>query len=852
MLNYLVQNAIKDVWCSPQQDRQYIIKPFRLSRTEGALDYQKVMWERISLPTLDERYHVYQIGHIHPKLLGIVIDKKGWISLSSLVNESNLMSAVYFVDGQIIPRSLCFVRYDDQMNMVLAVKHHVKFPRLRTSDIFFRTYTNAFFESERADPEVDGTYVEGYTVTDNSSILHLQHKYNLVQTYKGHALAYINGYLVDDLNVGRISEGDYIEYVHDTSIIRVVDFKVSDLKVFNSVLDSRRKYLISYENDSNDIIEFEDDIDIYLFKESDNNRYIGTYYHHNKLDAIRMLTHRDYAIPVDYIQSYADTNDDWEDVNDLTLRFYIREAGLVKPLIVESNSVDVLYKLEHERIVGAMLGIDSTLDLWQASQLELSPYVKLMRVRTSFLDPSLVVSTYGYGAISKKIGDSPIEVDWEDGVGRIPLPFGLRSRITVYEYDAQGILLGYYTHSSGASYICNNPTTTHCELIAGFATNKLSASFGLLSHHLSPHISYRAYTCTLLGAGPVWDWVDVTDDETIVQRNGNTLSFDVDPIGVYTALVNDRDFVGYSLPLTQKNGIYRFTVSSMETHDDVEDLYITTIPPRTVEVWLNGHTLVEGIDFLTTWPEITIINKSYLIDGDVQQVVIRCNGFCNVDFTLDKPMDVGFIKHGVVGYSESYIVRNNVVARCSVGGMLKSVGQFNYHEDVVNEPTIHLPEGKPYVVNEIIVPLRGQVGVDTYDLRKLTIENNRKVGEYMGVNYDLYDGGDLPVVNDKHVVYSPFLARVINNVIEGSISNHKLKQHYSNSDVTAWLESEHYLLDVDPLRVGYDSNYVDVHPHRLGSNLVIDAHQRKFIQRVIDIYFDSSIDINDYVTVNAD
>lgn len=848
MLNFLIQHAVNNVWCSPQQDKQYIIKPFRLSRTVGALDYQKVMWERVTLPSFDERYHVFQIGHIHPKLLGVMTEKRGWVKLSDLINETNLMGEVYFVDGRIVPRGLCYLRYDDQKNLILAIREHLRFTGLRTKDVYFRTYTNALFESERVDINVDRTFVKGYTALDNSAILSLQNEFNQAKALKGQAVGFLNGYLVDDFNIGRVQPGDYIEYVHDTTIYRVLDFKVSDLKVFDSILDGKRKYLLTYDGEDNQSIDFEDDIDLYLFKVETNGRYTGTHYHRNNFDAIRMLTHKDYSVPVDYIQSYSDTNSQWDDPNDLTLRLYVREAGLARPLIQEHNRVFELYKLPHSKVERAMLGIDSTVDVWRAEQLEMSAYVKLMRARSLMLDPSIVRDAYGYNSASRILGETPVAVDSSDGAPKIQLPVGLRSRVTVYEYNVDGLLLGYHTHSLGATYVCSNPQAAYCEVIAGFARNKLSAVFGESTHHLSPHISYRAYTCTLLGNGPAWDWKDAFISGE-AQVNGNELTFDVNTSVVYTAVVSDRDFVGYNLTLGQKNGVYKFTVSSLETHDGVEDQYITTIPPRTIEVWLNGHSLVEDIDFIVSWPEVTIINKKYLVGEGDQAVTVRCTGFSDDELKLDKPIDTGFVKHGLISYNDTFTIKDDRVFRCTVDGKLKLRNQVTFHEDVDGDSWLKAAEGTPYSISEIIVPMRGYVNKETYVYRKESIPVDIQVGEYMSVVYPLAEVSSERDPFDKHVLYSPFLARVINNVVEGIIPEQNIRTHYNDSQIQSWLESEHYLLDFDPLYLGYDEDHVIVHPHRYSNPLDIDVYQRNFFHRVVELYFDGEINIDDYVNV---
>lgn len=117
--------------------------------------------------------------------------------------------------------------------------------------------------------------MEGLTVATEQDVLGLQQKYHQSLEKVGETYAYHNGWLVNDLRPSRVSPGDVIEYVYDSSVYRVVDFAVKDLETYESTLDSKRKYLLNYPEFNNATIDFEDDIDFYLFKREDDGRMRG-------------------------------------------------------------------------------------------------------------------------------------------------------------------------------------------------------------------------------------------------------------------------------------------------------------------------------------------------------------------------------------------------------------------------------------------------------------------------------------------------------------------------------------------------------------------------------------------------
>lgn len=849
MLDYLMRHAVDNVWCSPEQDRQSIVRLARISPDFGAIANQQVMWESVALPTKTDRYDVFQIGHIHPKLMGLMTVGNSWVRLSEVIDATILMAEVYIASGIVYPRGECWLKFDRHRNLIMAVKQLTVFPSVKDEDLYFRVYSNAYFNSTRSDMEVDGTRTYGRLVMGEQDILTVQQQYHADKLKEGAVFAFHNGRLVSDLLPSLISTGDYIECVHDTSVYRVVDFPLKDLGVFTSILDNKQKYLLNPVQDDHDTIDFEDDIDLYLIEHRDGGRYEGVYYHRNRKDAIRMVTHKDYSVPVTTVDGFEHAHSDrWTGHEELTIRLYIRKAGFDRPLIFDAHRIFELYRMSPENVRRAMFGIDSTVPEWRAEALENSPYVKLMRNRNDHLDPLQVQRAYGYNSISRLFGDSPLAVDRSSGVGRVVLPVALQENITVYEYDDDGLMLGRYYHEIGLQYTCRNNETHMVEIIGGEATQTLGTIFGQTSVAVSNQHNHRVYLCTLFGQEPAWDWVDVSNAELLSVGQGQ-IHLDIDPARDYSAVVSDRRFLGYDFTMSDKNGVYKFTLTSFETHFDETELRVMTIPPRRIDLWLNGHSLIEGLDFYVNFPEVTIVNKSYLLEDDPQHIEVRGTGFCTPEMTLETQREVGFVEHGYLSHDRRYDVRDDKVLSVVVNGRLTSRDTLSFAEDNLGVAIQGVPNGSPYSLRETVVPLKGVTYLDTYQFRDQAMETDQRIADYMTLNYPQPEIPGPSPIAQRYMVYSPFLSRIISDLREDLYDEEWLQSHYSNADVMAKVEDYKYLLDFDPAYLGVDDRYVFVHPHRYEHAIEVNVYEFNFIKRVVQLYFDDKIPLSHFFTV---
>lgn len=860
MLDYLVQHAVDHVWCSPDQDYQMILRPARISHPLGTFDHEQVLWESVALPTKGERYHVYQIGHLHPHLIDIMhLNEDAWHSLESLINASQLMAEVYTDLGLMAPRRDVFLRWTRDANLIMAIYHRKRFPIAADNQMYLRVYTNAFYKSPRSSWGTEATTVTSRVVKTANDTLAAQAALKVARTQGGMVMAFHNGRVVDTFLPAMADAGDVLEWVQDHSVYRVVDIPVSELQGFDSILDVKQKYLLHPEKTDRFLIDFQDDIDVYLLAATANEHYRGVYYHRNRLDSLRMLTHQDYSIPVDYLRGYQTAYPEyWPQLGKMIVRLCIRDSGLVHGLIPEHHRIFELYRLSDEKIKRAMLGVDSTVPEWRADALEQSYYPKIMRWRNNRLDPLDVQKAYGYNAMAKLMGDTP-QAPRPAAEGStfpvVELKPGHRDSATIYEYDNNGLLLGWFHHSGGSATVpCQHAATKHVEVLVGRGTTFLDAVFGETTVTLDAQFNHRAYVCTLLGDQPLWDWVDVSNSE-IISISGTTMTFHVDPVADYPAVLSDANFLADEYELTPVNGVMTLHINALETHFGETYRRVKTLPPRRLDVWLNGHPLIEDLDYFINWPEVVIVNREYITytdnDAGLQTIAVRGTGFCQADMKMDPPRERGFVRHGYLSDNDQYDVRDDKVVSVIVGGRLIPIDQLRFDENSSGVAVANTPNGTPYSLRETIVPLRGVTWLDTYQLRDESMAVDERIAGYLTVK-DPPPEIVLPSpIEGYYEVYSPTLSRLIYELRAGVFDHQlELEGHYSDGKIHRWMEAYQDLLEFEPTKRGYDRNYVKVHPHYFAGTISMSIYHVNFLNRVIDLYFNNEVNLSNFVTVS--
>lgn len=862
--DYLEDHALRNVWCAPYQDREAIVQLARVTPPGGVWNQVRIGWRTHTLPKAATRTHVYVVGQLHPLILGLAAKPGEWRSLTQACNDLPLICDLYVQSGVQLPRFEAWVTVDADRQVIVAVldpKPLIAI-ELGTEPLFLRVYTNAYYQSLRADPRIDHVTTDGARPKSTDAILKLQTAFAKLQALPGAAYAFVNGYKVSTIDLFTVKAGDAVEYIYDASVFKIVDFKIQDLRTFDSLLDNKTKYLLHYAGLGDNEIDYQDDVDVFLLHPEIGGRQRGVYVHRNAGDTLRMVTHKDYALVVQYLTALQRYQPDWTDTNALTVRLHIRYGGWNRALVNENNRIKELYKLPDSDLRGALLGIDSSVENWRADVLENSAYTAIMRQPTAALTKTMVEAAYGYNAISKLLADTPTFTRDASGQPVIDVPYGLQSRAVGYEYDAKGWLLGYYSHSSGGSvYAARDSRARLIEMTAGVGDTQLDEVYGQRSTELDPSTDYRMYVCDLVNGVPDNKWRDVTDTSAYGVIDG-TLTWAVDFSTQYTLVRGNRNFLAYTqefAPTQINGGVLRFSLLSRQRHGDTIGMYVMSLPMGELDLWLNGRSLVPGVDYVLRFPEVMLISKEYLNDplNKSQRIDVRFSGHCQPDQALqDTEQDQGWVQDQLLSVNGRFNIRDDKVLRIVANGALYDRSELKFSETDAGVAVLDPINGRPYLVRDIVVPMRGQTLSDTYSMRASSKAIDERISAYLSLKIPEAPIPAPSVVPSLYRLYSPFCAKLIYDMNSGLLDDPRLYQQYSTSLVLELCKPYEWLLAFDPTQEAQavDPRFTIIHPHNLDTVIDIGIYQHKFLTMAVKQYLNNKVNlsghlrIKDYIT----
>lgn len=842
MLKFLLQHAIKNVWCSPYQDDQAILQLSRISPIDRYRDYFKDHWMRIELPTTKEDYHVYIIGQNNQTRLNLTDAKERWVKASE-VSLANYNTIEFYTEGGLqLNRDRCWFYLDDTNCYYVAVQMHFSTVDIDLTPVYMRVYRNAFFDSERDDTGTDKVIVKGMQIKTADDALALQREYLRYKAIpRGHAYAFLNGRLVDNFLPNEVKPEDSVEFFYDGSAEEVIDFKIDGLQTFTSELDSCFKYLLHPPKKMN-TIAYRDDVDFWIIKKLPNGRFKGRYYNRNQEPSIRMVTHRDWSIPTSAVTTIINAEPEWLNTKDLYIRAVVRRSGYDRPLVDEHHRIKELYKLSDAKIVRAMVGLDSTIPEWRAAALESSSYPRIMRSFFPQLTGLEAYYAYGYNAVAKLIGDSPVMVNF----GSFRVPVGCRTNSTVYEYDETGLLLNWRAHLGGDTYYPTSPKVKLVEFVDGEGGKLADFQYSTAQCKVDKLNSYRYYVSSINVAGiPFNDWKDVTGDTKYytVTPDG-TVVWSIDPAGQLGVVKGNGKFISYDLELADYNHVYRFHLNH-----STQSRQVLYIPPGRIDVWMNGRALIEKIDYFVQWPEVVICNKEYLVPG-AQKFTIRGYHFCNSEMERELAPQRDFVKHKMLSVNNVYDLRDDKVVRVICDGRTFHRDQIKFSEDRRLVTVNGVLEGRPYLIQDAIVPIRGVMDFETYPSREASLEVDAKVSDYLTAQLPELLPPHTPSILERFIIYSPTMGRLIYDMGMGLVL--PLVPEAPESEVAKLMLPYLHLLVSDPCRQEMDFRYVHIHPHPQRVVLDVTSKVYAFLERINSLYLYNRVDLTPFLSIDGE
>lgn len=849
MFDYLKRHALKNVWCVPDQDNQVIVKPARITPRFGVWNNWSWLWTRLDMPEPTSRFHLYQIGQLHPLILNLFGEVGKWITLAEACTVGTTIADIYVGSGVQLPRFETWYYITKEKALLIAVKRNDKINfDFNDDDVYLRVYDNAYFNSIRSAPLNDYVKVEGARCDTLPQLIDLQNKYNAQVGKPGGVYCFVNGYKQPNISLLTVKIGDVAEYVYDSSIIKVVDWPVKNLPTFDSLMDLKGKYLLHYPGADDHTIDYFDDTDLFMV---DVTTQKGVYIHKNAADTIRMLSHRDYSLVVAYVNAYfphfiPEGGGTWN-INNLWIRMHIRKSGWFRPLINEHHRINELYKMADVDIRAAMLGIDSTVSVWRADELEISKYPAIMSAKAQDITNDMVRDAYGYHAVATLVADTPQKLDANHSA---VLPYGLQFDATVYEYDGNGLLINWYRHSSGPTYLARNQNAVYLEAISGAADLALDDTYDVRTQNLLSTASYRYYIQRYVGGVPGGPWEDVTGSNRYTATPLEVTWID-DP-SVVTLVRGDTKHLVQRLALNFDQGVLTFKLTQLQTRYGQQEVVPLEVPLGELDVFLNGHSLIAGLDYFLQGDTVFIVNKPYLVNqgATVQDVVIRSTGFCTSELKSQMANEFGYLQQGRISVNQRFDIHDGKVLRIVAAGRLYMKSELKFSEDNQEYQFDDVSNGAPYLVRDIVVPMRSLVNDETYAYRAKSLAVDQEISDYLTLKIPQDQVPEVnPIQIQRYKLFSPFFSKLIWACQTGAIGGALLEDHYTDQDVRDICAPYEYLLAFDPIQVDNQLNpdYVIVHPLYHDTEVGLGLARYRFLTKAVRLYGNGLIELSNFV-----
>lgn len=836
MRTWLIKHAEENVWAKPGIDGQLNVKLSRVSSKYLDRTFINVHGESIGLPTESDFYAVYNVGFLHAKRGQLNINyHHGWVRLNEIINRTGAMIFVYDVDGKRQPSDLVFVRRLMSDGLVLAIKKDSRYLDVQVAQLYLRVYDH-YIKHDSPEGVSNGLTVTIQRPKDSYQISQLVDYYHNLRYQETSLRCFVNGIYREGLKTTNVNIGDVVEFYIDKSIKRIVRIPVSSMRSFMSTLDNMKKFLVHFPK-TNDF-DFHDDIDIYIW-----NGEEGRYYNKHFRSSFTQLTHGDFAMSCKQVEEYSEVLKS----SNLELLFFVKKSGFNRTMIYNDYRIHELYRLNDEEIINVMTGLNSALDFWRAANLEQSQINRLRTCEFRGIDHKLASDAYGYNAALFYSANTPMATEQgDDGRSYAKLPPLLQEQSTIYEYDEEGHLSGWWAHQQGL-YICRRNNTKIVEGIPGFGGVDLDIVWGADNLLVSRYQSYRFYLQRLKNGVPVQEFIDVTDDhDTVEIDDGLKLVWNYDTERYRSIALSDKRHLVYEETISESEGLIRVGVKH-----SLQDGTLVPCPFKfaTLEVFLNKRPLVYGIDYLVDWPSVTVTNKTHLLPGKDQTVVVRARVPAK---ELVAPK-TGFVVGGLLSENDHYDIKDDKVNRIVVGGSIITQDSVKFREDEAAVVDSEL-NGLPYSVDSVAIPA-GDLLEGHYDTRRLAaLERDKLVEDFLTIHYPRPVLTMEQPLQYRYPLYSPLFNKIITDWKNGDLVIVEDDDDYkvTTKQLDEIVGRYDHLLSTDPAYLGVNDWFVVVDPHWGFGTVEVSALLYTVLERINSRFYKKRVDLNRYLTIRND
>ena len=726
-----------------------------------------------------------------------------------------------------------------------------------TKNMYLRCYSTDL-DIPRGKPAVDN--VEAYQSVNggfngDASLVSLYESFQKWNAGPGITNVYVNGFLYPSFpSPSQLRIGDDIYIAHDPIVHQIETYNLSNLENYYSDTDKKRKYIIHPPRAPGDwSYRYYDDTDFYLVDENG----FGLYFHRNNADAVRQLTHRDYGVAVDYVDYLADQHPKLKTAKlagKLFFKVVYRQTKWKFNLQAEASRLHYLYHLDDSKIIGAMAGVNSTVPEWQATSLETCNTNKLLRARYVDINLEMVRDALGYNGATMAMSKAVHRISFDNNSGArtyptaIEVPPSYQKSSTAYEYDDKGVLIGFYPIKNSTLFKARFENCAMVEFLEGEGGDKLHYTLSRLPVDVSTvKRSYQVYFAnfSIDTNKPSGDWKVAVEGKNYNLVDGKIVWEFGGQAKVGLVLFNDY-FVSTTLTMDNIDRNLEVTLS----FDVAQKTDIGNIKLAQVDLFLNGYSLTENVDYINDYPLFHIFNKQFIKEG-AQTVVMRAYGLIDQKLAPKNESELGFVVGGVIGHNSRYNLRDDRVTRSIIAGRLFPTEEIPSLEVVDGDQAWDELNGMPYSVRHQYIPNLYIKKNDDYYGYGLAREVDFRICNYM-TRYGVKKEVTVPdTITDKYRLYSPLLNAVsmalVNRIIViGDPLNGGYSQQYVADKIRDYLS----WFNFDPVKLNLNPRYVTIQPHNSVTPLTVNVNQFIFLKAVGRYYFNDNIPLEGFYEVN--
>lgn len=853
-MNVIQRFALENIYCSPGQDYQYSFSLIRVNNANQPVTGSIMVYGGIKQLPSNNMFHVFTIGNLNPGILNLLKQdrewyKDTWVQVSADMVARNYIMKVYNQDGSIYPRQNLFYSFINESSLIIALEFTPVMSNVYniTSYSYMHVYSNSYFNTtEYLSLSVNNGIKYGFNIVNNNADkVALQ---TLIYGYEingGKAIIYVNGYYTDNLNLN-ITNGSYIEFVYDQSIISKEKFVIGNLRSFNSTKDSINKYLVFRDKVIN-TIQFKDDIELYI---SNDNQLVtkGLFYYQHNDNSARNVTDKDFSLNATYVNNTAQaiTNLTNGTIQDKVVVLYTRKAGATKALIYSSLKIHELYKLPLAKGLDVVSNTNYTIPDFRAETLENSDYFNVASLNgLKNLTVDMAYNAAGYSGVAYYFANTPVKPIGSNTYVNVPVLY--QSASTAFEYNVYGEFLGKYL-TTGPIYPLTNITATNVEFIYG----QTPINYGHLLSNTEAitllHNEFVVLSALFTGVTRTSVWEDITNISSRCNVVGNTLTITETP-GHKIKIVYLNQPNTYDTQVHLSGGSLYFPLTINEDRGTGIQTHIVDVPYTNIEIYLNKNKLAPGIDYFINFPYVSICNKEYLNQAsDLQDIHVRMYGHTLNVADINSEEKTGFVSSGVLLRNNSYDIRDDRVMSVYIKGRLYDRDNVLFAE---TDNTVRVNSninGLPYVIKEPFIPVKSLTERDTLSHYVDNVAVNKRISDLFNLIFPEPSITDNDIIATKYRIVSPTVNNIITDMKSNVIPATLYTNPYNDTTIINLLNQTPYkeILALDPVKSSLPLNIIEIQPIYSNISTTLTLMQSRFINDVIRI-----ITNNNSVTVTT-